>query len=1066
MTFNLLTYERNHYISRSCGSYDICRGILFTRIRNSRQGGGHKGIFFSVRTTENPLVKSYIDNNFDGTYTPKWRKDDALGVFVGDINTKSEIATLYNTEEDGPTANFEGTLDATASGVFKSMAPKQSFEEFFEPIDGAEVIGVALGNAQEEYVQHPTYETIDEDCDILVSKPVSYTSDGKTVALDDIYFKRIMSIVKINVKGSESLTKEKLHNFTMTSSDAVLCGSAKVDITNAKVIGWTEERKSLTAVYSTENDMPSVNEEMLNTVYLVANPTTLASGSELTFSGETDNYTFTKTITLPKDIVFPESQIAVINLTLSDEQLTATTWTATELSDITADDEVVITMKSGNNVYALTSKNGSSSSPDAIVVEISAEELANAPEDDLIWNISNANGTLTIYPNGQTDKWLYTTDNNNGVRVGTNANKNFIVDDNYLKNTTTNRYLGIYGIQDWRCYSKTDGNIANQTLCLYVKGNAKTALDTPANLNISDKKIISWDAVSGAASYNVSIGSETYTTEANSYDASDVEDEYYDVAVVAIPSDKDNYKNSAAATLTDAKFGTPTLATPVLKEGAIDETSINVTWDADTRATEGYSCEIYNGDTKVADDLVLEGSVTFKDLNDGQTYTIKVKAEAVSGEKEYAASESASIELTTKPTYHVKDVTAAGSYTIKNLKVYAIPTTSNAIIGDGTGYLVFYKTKHGLKVGDTFDAAGNVELYNGIWEYSNATISNQLAGEAPEYVDAVEATEAYLTAYATASSVQYVHAKGLQNGRNITVGSQTLYLSPANNATDGKNVEVYGFVFGYYSQKENISFVATSIKENLSAPTLTIDQTSKTWASTETDAFVVNVSVNADGGDWEVTPTTLDWATITVDKAAGTITVTPKGENTSDTAYEVTLTVTHTADASLTKTITLKQNGAGATEPVICYTLTPSKGSNATYTKNCDIEINNIIWNLTGNSTMLPWRIGGKTLTKTDRALYSKTAISDNIVKIVVTHGNSSNATVNSMTLTVHNSAEDAASGNNAISTVVGEFTANGSVTFNADTNWNNKFYRIVYNLTTTGTSNAYISFSKADFYK
>ena len=75
-------------------------------------------------------------------------------------------------------------------------------------------------------------------------------------------------------------------------------------------------------------------------------------------------------------------------------------------------------------------------------------------------------------------------------------------------------------------------------------------------------------------------------------------------------------------------------------------------------------------------------------------------------------------------------------------------------------------------------------------------------------------------------------------------------------------------------------------------------------------------------------------------------------------------------------------------EDVVAYTLTPTNGSNATYDAACDITIDDITWNLTGNSTMQPWRIGGKkaNTNKVDRTLYSKTAISDDITKIQVSH--------------------------------------------------------------------------------
>lgn len=243
-----------------------------------------------------------------------------------------------------------------------------------------------------------------------------------------------------------------------------------------------------------------------------------------------------------------------------------------------------------------------------------------------------------------------------------------------------------------------------------------------------------------------------------------------------------------------------------------------------------------------------------------------------------------------------------------------------------------------------------------------------------------------------------------------------------------------------------------------SIPTLSIDQTSKTWAADATDAFVVNVTVNSEGGDWTVTPETLSWATITVDKTAGTITVTPNGANETEAANEAKLTVTHTSDASLKKEITLKQNAAGgATTPVVLYTLTPTNGTNNSYAGNCDVTVNGIVWNLTGNSQINPWKFGGKKITKVDRALYSKTAYPKALTGIKITFG-ASNITINSCKLVYSTNADftDSKECNinfKASSTV--EVTEN----FPA-----NAYYKLVFNVTNTTNSNKGVELSKIEF--
>ena len=236
------------------------------------------------------------------------------------------------------------------------------------------------------------------------------------------------------------------------------------------------------------------------------------------------------------------------------------------------------------------------------------------------------------------------------------------------------------------------------------KGPSKTALETPANLQVSAAKVVSWDAVSGAASYNVTIGTEAFTSESNSYNASALAYDYYDVTVVAVPSDKENYKNSAAATLTGAKFGTPTLATPTLKEGVIDGASISVSWSVDERATAGYNCELFKGGVKVGESQTVNaGAVTFTGLDAETAYVVKVNAIAVEGAKAYAASSVATLDVTTK----------AASATANDGSLERPYTAAEAIaaIDANTGLTGKY-VKGIVKAAPSFDARYNSLTYD------------------------------------------------------------------------------------------------------------------------------------------------------------------------------------------------------------------------------------------------------------------------------------------------------------------------------------------------------------------
>ena len=148
---------------------------------------------------------------------------------------------------------------------------------------------------------------------------------------------------------------------------------------------------------------------------------------------------------------------------------------------------------------------------------------------------------------------------------------------------------------------------------------------------------------------------------------------------------------------------------------------------------------------------------------------------------------------------------------------------------------------------------------------------------------------------------------------------------------------------------------------------------------------------------------------------------------------------------------------------VVAYTLdgTITGGTNG-YATESEITQNNITWMVTGNTTMNPWRIGGKNLDGVDRPLYSTSTIADNITKVVVTNG-TANLTVNSMTLIVSASADFS----NPTSTVSGTWAASSTTTFErpAEADWTNMYFKLVYNVT-AGSSNQYAQFIKAELYK
>lgn len=145
------------------------------------------------------------------------------------------------------------------------------------------------------------------------------------------------------------------------------------------------------------------------------------------------------------------------------------------------------------------------------------------------------------------------------------------------------------------------------------------------------------------------------------------------------------------------------------------------------------------------------------------------------------------------------------------------------------------------------------------------------------------------------------------------------------------------------------------------------------------------------------------------------------------------------------------------------YTLAPAAGSNSSYAASGDVTIDNVTWSVNGNTTMIPWRLGGKSITNTDRTVTSTVAVSsENISSVVLTVGNASDITVNSLTLKVGTSQ-----GDNDVSNITATFEANSDITFERPSgkDWSNCYFTFVFNVTVSVNSNKFVQFTKAVFY-
>lgn len=546
----------------------------------TRPSTSENSLHFIINTAEDVQLRSSLENNRDGSYTPKWTNGDELAIFIGAISdkTSSPTATLSNTAETGTIAKFDGTVNTDLTeGSFLSFSPAGAFAKGYS--DGT--VGINLPE-----IQKPSSLTIDEACDVLVAKPCDFLAENGTVAINDLYFKRIFSVVKVNLKGAAALNGEKVTSLTFSAPNSTLTGRAAVDLSTASISTWTSSNESIVAKYTTDNPAFGGENGLENTVWFVVNPTTVASGSTVTFSGETENYTFSKEVTLTKDLTFPQSQIAVINLSIGDGNYKAKTaetrifvegfnnveTTKTQLqpsvtgaSGTGVTESLAYTYSSENTNLRFNGSGHTSTNPylylslatDNLIISNIKISGETALKFSYQAKTNSGSSTITInYKESSSDVWTEVGTSTAGTGTFDTVNSKVF----NVSSEATSIDLQIVG--------SAAALVDDLVLESFV--DKRTTLSTPANVSASvdaetpNKVNVSWDAVENASGYEVVLSSEgkediVNTTSTSSLAVAGLEySTKYSVKVKATTTDVENYKDSeysAAVSVTTGEKG-------------------------------------------------------------------------------------------------------------------------------------------------------------------------------------------------------------------------------------------------------------------------------------------------------------------------------------------------------------------------------------------------------------------------------------------------------------------------------------------------------------------------------
>ena len=690
--------------------------------------------------------------------------------------------------------------------------------------------------------QTPTAKSVDEAAQILIAK--SETTTGTTAP----------EKVSLSFKHWTAYGKFSLTNLAL--------GDAKieaVDLTAEEPWAgrWYYFFADQTSKVNSGSNTITVNTTSASDIWFACAPVDL-SGKKLTVKVKTDKGTLTKEITMPADRKFQSGKIACFNVDMKgiEIQEPQVYELVTKTDDLLYNSKIIIAAASSEYDFAIgTTQNGNNRKAEGVTRD--GIKILDPSSSVEIFSLEAGTESGTYAFKGQDGKYIYAPGGGN-----------------YLRSTETKDAAASWAVTFKEGYVILESKAADKTqrFLRYNKSNTVFSCYTETS-SVRDSVALYKLVGSGESSFPTEKKESGLWLENTSLTVT--VGESVEVAV--------DYDKMDAGYFTDG--GSVTFSVDDATIATVDEDGMAFGVKAGTCTVTVTAAETtnYRAATKTC-------SITVTDADKDKTIA------------DILALAAGKLDISTSTVIEER-------VTLQQAFVVAVGG-SNFVIQDPTGVIMAYKKESGVAVGDAISIAGALQNYYGIAELNAGSITVLYSGAPVDHGAPVEFTESAIAAYLTAPVTQYCKISGTlpaDGSAYMTVGKQNVALYDKDMYADkyGMVADVYGYAIGRGS-KGQVNFINVEIKEDASAPFLTVDATSKTWAADATDSFTVNVSVQT-GGSWTYTASGMDWATVAKD--GNKLIVTPKAANTSSTAKEGTVTLTNSADATKTATVEFKQSG-------------------------------------------------------------------------------------------------------------------------------------------------------------
>ena len=247
----------------------------------------------------------------DGTVTWSAKGEQLAVIEAAVLDSKSETAKVTSedgvTTDKGATMTFGVSLSTKTANSFGYYAlyPNSAYVE--KPTDLAKV-KVSLASTQA-----PTKSSFGPSADVLVAKPVTGLIEQPKEL--NLQFARVIAVGRMTIKDLN--TKENVQKVTFTAANKAVTGRSYIDFTTAAGVTYGYSGQGVDNVVLDYSEQTIAADGMI--AYFTCWPFELGAGDTFSVVVETENYTFTKDITLAKgkSLAFKVGRASAFNVSLS-----------------------------------------------------------------------------------------------------------------------------------------------------------------------------------------------------------------------------------------------------------------------------------------------------------------------------------------------------------------------------------------------------------------------------------------------------------------------------------------------------------------------------------------------------------------------------------------------------------------------------------------------------------------------------------------------------------------------------------------------------------------------------